>query len=196
MNNTHDLNAFNRLYAQYLQRFIRFANTYVHDSVVAEDITADAFVLYWERRATLPPDINPPAYIVGVIKLKCLGHLQRQQVREDAEQRLRSLADWELQTRIEMLEACNPDELFAAEMKRIIEQTLATLPAQTQRIFAMSRYQHLPHKTIAEQTGMTVKGVEFHISKALKLLRANLKDYMPAIIACGLWPFWTGGGVN
>lgn len=196
MNNTHDLNAFNRLYAQYLQRFIRFAYTYVHDSAVAEDITADAFVLYWERRATLPPDTNPPAYIIGVIKFKCLGYLQRQQVREDAEKKLRNLAGWELQTRIEMLEACNPDELFTAEMQRIIKQTLATLSPQTQRIFAMSRYKHLPHKTIAEQTGMTVKGVEFHIAKALKALRVNLKDYMPLVIACGLWSFWTGGGAS
>ena len=31
--------------------------------------------------------------------------------------------------------------------------------------------------------GITTKGVEFHISKALSLLRLNLKDYLSAWIA-------------
>ena len=32
---------------------------------------------------------------------------------------------------------------------------------------------------IAEELGISVKGVEYHISRAVKILRDNLKDYAP-----------------
>ena len=35
---------------------------------------------------------------------------------------------------------------------------------------------------IAEELGISVKGVEYHISKAVKLLRDNLKEYAPFLI--------------
>lgn len=38
------------------------------------------------------------------------------------------------------------------------------------------------HKEIAEELGISVKGVEYHISKAVKLLRDNLKEYAPFLI--------------
>ena len=95
---------------------------------------------------------------------------------------LKNHAEWELNTRISTLEACNPEELFTAEAQEIVNKTLATLPEQTRRIFIMSRYENKPYKEIAETLGMTTKGVEYHISQALKKLHANLKDYIPLLV--------------
>jgi RNA polymerase sigma-70 factor (ECF subfamily) len=177
MDTTDKLRTFNLLYTDYRKRFIHFANTYVRDMAVAEDITADAFIHYWENGDSLRPDTHAPAYLLGVIRNKCLTYLRHRQMREVVEEKLRNHATWELRTRMEMLEACNPEELFLAEIRMIVERTLASLPGQTRRIFMMSRYWNLSYKEIAEQSDMTVKGVEFHISKALKYLRINLKDY-------------------
>ena len=41
----------------------------------------------------------------------------------------------------------------------------------------MSRLDNLPQKEIARLCGVTVKGVEFHIGRALRALRETLKDY-------------------
>ncbi|MDR2120869.1 MAG: RNA polymerase sigma-70 factor [Tannerella sp.] len=182
MDTANKLQLFNRLYADYQKRFVRFACTYVRDLAVAEDITADAFVHYWEHIDSLAPDISAPAYILGIIRNKSLTYLQREQVREVVEEKLRNHAEWELRTRVEMLEACNPEALFTAEIQAIVDRTLALLPEQTRRIFMMSRYRNMSHKEIAAQSDMTVKGVEFHISKALKLLKVNLKDYLFAFL--------------
>ena len=43
----------------------------------------------------------------------------------------------------------------------------------------MSRFENKMNKEIAENLGITVKGVEYHISKALKEFRISLKDYLP-----------------
>ena len=55
------------------------------------------------------------------------------------------------------------------------------MPLQTKRVFMMSRFEQKSGKEIAEALGITVKGVDYHIAKALKALRISLKDYLPLI---------------
>ena len=90
-----DLKAFNQLFADYQGRFIRFANIYVRDIAVAEDFTIEALMQYWENRNTLKADSNVPAYILTIIKNKCINYLQHIQVREDASEHLKNHAEWE-----------------------------------------------------------------------------------------------------
>lgn len=182
MNYSADFKAFYQLFADYQGRFIRFANMYVRDIAVAEDFTMEALMQYWENRDTMKAGSNVPAYILTIIKNKCLNHLQHLQVREDANEFLKNHAEWELNTRISTLEACNPEELFTAEAQEIVNKTLASLPERTRRIFIMSRYENSSHKEIAESLGMTTKGVEYHIAQALKKLHTNLKDYIPLFL--------------
>lgn len=182
MDNTNDLKAFNKLFTDYQGRFIRFATMYVRDTGAAEDFVIEALMFYWENRHTLAPDSNVPAYILTIIKHKCINYLQHVRIREDVSERLQNHAAWELRTRISTLEACNPEELFSAEAQEIVNQTLAALPEQTRRIFRMSRYENKTNKEIAETLGMTVKGVEYHMARALKKLHASLKDYLPVLL--------------
>lgn len=43
----------------------------------------------------------------------------------------------------------------------------------------LSRFENRSNKEIAETVGLSVKSVEYHIGKALKVLRVSLKDYLP-----------------
>jgi RNA polymerase sigma-70 factor (ECF subfamily) len=92
-------------------------------------------------------------------------------------------AQWELDFRINTLEACDPAEIFSAEIQKIVSDTLSEMSQRTLEIFVLSRYKNKSHKEIAEKLGITTKGVEFHISKALSLLRLKLKDYLSLWIA-------------
>lgn len=179
MNISLDLQNFNQLISDYQSRFICFANTYIHNSAVAEDFTMEALMYYWENRNRLTENTNPPAYILTIIKHKCLNYLQHQQIHLNTTEQMINDAQWELSTRIATLEACEPKEIFTAEIEAIIKKTLHELPAQTRNIFVMNRYQNMTQKKIAEVLHITPKGVEFHINKATKTLRTALKDYMP-----------------
>ena len=133
-----DLKAFNQLFADYQGRFIRFANIYVRDIAVAEDFTIEALMQYWENRNTLKADSNVPAYILTIIKNKCINYLQHIQVREDASEHLKNHAEWELNTRISTLEACN------SRSTRNREQDIG-LPAGTDPPY-------LHHESLRKQT--------------------------------------------
>ena len=88
----------------------------------------------------------------------------------------------DLEIRLSSLEACNPSELFSAEIRILTSNTLQELSPQTRRIFELSRYENKSVKEIAEITGLTPKAVEYHITKSLKALRVSLKDYLPFLI--------------
>mgnify|MGYP000468207153 CR=1 FL=1 len=174
-----ELAAFSELFTNYRERFIRFAETYVRDTAVAEDYVMDSFVYYWENRYNLGDNVNVPAYVLTIIKHKCLNYLQHQSLHKEIVNHIAFHAQWELNTRIASLESCEPYELFASEAQEIVKTTLERLPERTREIFIMSRMRNLSHKEIAEELHISTKGVEFHITKALKKLRAELKDYLP-----------------
>ncbi len=175
-----DLQVFNHLFKTYQQKFIRFANFYVRDLAIAEDFTVESLLNYWEKRHLLSPDTNPKAYVLTSIKNKCLNYLQHLQTKNDFVEEKH--AEWKLSVRITTLEACNPVELFADDIQKIVNETLQMLPEKTREIFLMSREKNLSQKEIAEIAGITVKGVEFHISKSIKLLRETLKDYINILL--------------
>ena len=66
------------------------------------------------------------------------------------------------------------EELDAADLKNYVDRLIAQLPPQRQRIFKMSREQHLSNKEIAEQCAVTEKAIERQITLALKFIKDNL----------------------
>lgn len=179
---TFNLKEFNHFFIDYQQRLIHFADTYVHDEVIAEDFVIESMMYYWENKDRLPADTNVPAYVLTAIKHRCIDHLRSQQIHQDASDEIARIYAWELSSRIVTLEDFEPNDIFTKEIQEIVDKTLETLPEQTRRIFMMSRSENKSHKEIAERMKMTTKGVEFHISKATKVLRMALKDYLPASI--------------
>lgn len=181
MKGGYDTYSFNQLYNDYKSRFVHFANTYVGDSMIAEDIAIESLMYYWENRRNLAPGSNIQAYILTTIKHKCLNYLQRLRTQEEIVEYLKNCDTWELNLRIATLEACNPEKLFSDELQTLVDKALDTLPEQTRDIFVRSRYNNQSHKDIAEALGVSTKTVEFHITKALKVLRIALKDYFPLL---------------
>lgn len=173
-----DIENFNKLFSEYYPRFVRFASGYVKELATAEDFVVESFSAYWQNRTNLSDNSKPQAYILTSIKNKCLNHLQHIQVRQRAEKEINEHTQWLLNTRISTLQACDPNILFSKEIQQIVDDTLARLPEKTRQIFALSRGQGYSYKQIAEEMGLSVKAVEFHVSKALEQLRIALKDFI------------------
>lgn len=173
---------FNKLFNEYYRQFVLFAMGYIRDEAKAQDFVSDAFASYWEKKETLPEDTNAPGYILTIVKNNCLNHLQHRKIKQRAAQELTEHAQWLIDTQINTLEACNPDNIFSQEINQIIEGTISNLPKRTAKIFRMSRFENLSHREIAKTIGVSTKSVEYHITKALSVLRINLKDFLTGLI--------------
>ena len=177
-----DPEAFNYIYGSYYLRLFNFANSYCRNHFVAENIVQDAFTSLWDMREKIEPQINLPAYLLTMVKNKSLNHLQHLKVQIKAEEHLQNNTMRELELRHTLLTACNPEEMYRSDVQRIINETLDTVSPQCRRVFSMSRFDCSSNKQIANQLNISVKGVEFQITKGLKALRINLKDYLSFFI--------------
>jgi RNA polymerase sigma-70 factor (ECF subfamily) len=178
--NKQDLKRLNKLMRQYEKPFIQFAYSYIENIEAAEDYVLESFMEYWDNRHILENDgnANITAYIITVLKHKCLNHLRHEMNHVKASEKIRNSYQWELDLQINSLESCEPKELFVSEIHEIVEQALKKLPSDTRRIFYLSRVENKSRKEIARVMNMSVKGVEYHIAKTLHLLRLKLKDYL------------------
>ncbi len=175
--------AFRAAFDRYYHRLLRFATHYLSDNDIAEDIVQDTFVLLWENRATLHDNTeNLFSFLAQVVKLKMLNSLEKKRRRYQIEQRLASQNIRRTELDMYTLQTLSISNLYVDEITRLVNETLADVPAQTRTIFNLSRELHLSNKEIADRIGKTEKTIEYHISKVLKLLRPALADYLKALL--------------
>lgn len=178
MDHIIDSASFSEFFSEYRPRFIRFAAGYLRDSQLAEDFVVDSMMVFWQRRAELPADTNPPAYVLTILKNKCIDHLRRLRHNQEFLERQTKEQVWDLNTRIASLEDFIPEKVFTQEIQEIVAKAVAGLSEESRQVFLLSRRQGLSHKQIAARMGITEKGVEYHITKVNRLLRSALKDYL------------------
>ena len=178
----HSMDLFTQFFQENQAKFLSFTYSYIRDKAEAEDILMESMVVLWENRDKWEKDSNLQALLLTIIRNKAFNHLSHDQVRLRAEENINMHKQRELDLRISSLEACEPNTIFNSEIQHIVKKALAKMPEQSRHIFIMSRYQDTPNKKIAEQLGISVKTVEFHITKVLKMLRTELKDYLISIL--------------
>lgn len=172
---------FGRLFATWRARFEAIACRYVRSAAVAEDLVSDSFMSFWENRGRIPADANLQAYILIIVRNKCLDWLRAQSLHAKIEQEVYELRRRVLAADIRSLQAFNPEEIFL-EVAAIVRQSLDRLPELTREVFVARRFEELSYKEIAEKYGITVRRVEFELEKAVKQLRVALKDYLPVLL--------------
>lgn len=179
--NEEALPSFELIYKTYFKRFTRFAETYVGQEDVAEDIVVDSFLSYWKNRENIYPK-NIPAYILTTVKNRCLNYLKHLKVRYQAEAKLSEMQLWEMHIKIHTLSVTIPETLLSKELDSLIHEALQNMPKKTRKIFIMSRYDNRSHKEIAAELEISTKAVEYHIGRAIARLRIALQDYLPLMI--------------
>lgn len=72
--------------------------------------------------------------------------------------------------------------LESKELQARIDEAMMILPEKCREVFHLSRNEQLSYKEIAEQMNISPKTVENQVGKALKIMREELKDYLPVLL--------------
>ena len=62
----------------------------------------------------------------------------------------------------------------AEELQKKINDIITELPEKCGLVFSLSRFEEMSYADISKQLDISVKTVEHHISKALRILRENI----------------------
>ena len=172
---------YNLFYSNYKQRSTLFVKSYLHDDDIVEDVVTDAFVKIWE----LSKDefLETPEFLLfRILKNRCLDVLRHEAMKRKVFSELLDIENRELEFRIQALESSDPESIFSKDIQKIINETLKLLPKQTRNIFEKYRIDGVDKKKVAEHFNMTLKGVDYHIFKAVELFKITLKDYLPLLV--------------
>ncbi|WP_196889081.1 RNA polymerase sigma-70 factor [Aureivirga sp. CE67] len=167
-----DIKSYELLFKRHYLELCLFANKYVNCSETAEEIVQDLFCKVWEKRKTLNIKTCMKSYLYGAVKLNCLSYLRDQEIRSKHLKDIKNNIDTTLYS----------DELEENELKEKIYLAIRQLPEQRRKIFELSRFENLKYREIAEKMDLSPKTIENQMSKALKFMRANLKDYLRLIL--------------
>jgi RNA polymerase sigma-70 factor (ECF subfamily) len=74
------------------------------------------------------------------------------------------------------------ETITSSELESKISEAMMQLPEQCRIVFQLSRFEGLKYAEIADQLEISVKTVENQVGKALKIMRDNLKEYLPLLI--------------
>ncbi|TKG96439.1 RNA polymerase sigma-70 factor [Puteibacter caeruleilacunae] len=172
-----DRGVFELIFNSYFARLYHFAYGYITDKESAENIVQDTFVDFWIQRTKLKNDTNLNAWLYSVTKNKCVKFIERIKVEEKFKSFTKSQIK-EMSFNQYALQQLDTSTMSFQEIERIITSTLEELPPQCRKIFEMSRFENKKYKEIAEELEISTKTVETQITKALKIFRKNLKDYL------------------
>lgn len=173
-----DKNNLRIIFNNYYQPLCHLSQHYLEDEDEAKGVVQEAFVKLWDIRNELKEESNLRNYLFTLVKNNCLNILKRRQILLKHHEKIRWI---EMHYQYECLSRMGDDYLEFDELKEKIDLAIQNLPEHCRIIFEMSRFEDLKNREIAEKLGISQKTVEAHLTKALKILRKDLKDYLPII---------------
>ena len=160
---------FQLVFRTYYNLLCNYAFTFTKDEDASEDLVQDLFIKIWEQRRGLLKEASIRYYLFTAVRNNCITWLRREKqsatIQLTGYETISTTTDY-------------PGELMDEEKdeKILLEQAIAQLPPKCKEIFLLSRFGKLSYKEIATNLDISPKTVENQLGKALKMLRAFLKE--------------------
>jgi RNA polymerase sigma-70 factor (family 1) len=164
-----DEDAFRQIYNRYWKPAYFTALKKTHNKEVAEELVQNIFLGLWERRESSSIEqLN--AYLNTAVKYQVLNYIKSSIIKQRHSVLLRKQP--------ELAEDDSDSVLIMHELSAAIENAINQLPEKSRVIFRLSRFENRSIKEIAQLLSVSEKVVEYHITKSLKAMRLELKDFI------------------
>jgi len=166
---TGDETALKKIFEHYYTYLLVTAVNLTGDQEKARDLVQDVFLEVWKKRAELNIQSSLKSYLRRAAVNRSLNYIKTRKRFDFGEENLnQQIPDDALSTQ-RLLEA--------EDLKTAINVAIDSLPEKCKTIFLLSRFEDLSHKEIAQKLNISTKTIENQITKALKVVRAAVKQF-------------------
>jgi RNA polymerase sigma-70 factor (ECF subfamily) len=166
--------AFEMLFRTYYKPLCNYAYSFLNDKDEAEEVVQSAFIGVWDKRSSIEIQTSIKSYLYRMVRNSCLNVIKHSNVKK---QHVRhEMAGGE------PMEESASQSVISQELEQKIREAMKELPEQCRLVFQLSRFEELKYSEIAGQLNISVKTVENHMGKALKIMRQQLKEYLPLFL--------------
>ncbi|HWA34904.1 MAG TPA: RNA polymerase sigma-70 factor [Cyclobacteriaceae bacterium] len=166
--------AFEMLFRTYYKPLCNYAYSFLNDKDEAEEVVQSAFIGVWDKRTSIEIQTSMKSYLYRMVRNSCLNVIKHSRVKMQH-------ARHEMAGGEPVYENAS-QAVISNELEQKIREAMKELPEQCRLVFQLSRFEELKYSEIAGQLNISVKTVENHMGKALKIMREQLKDYLPLFL--------------
>ncbi|MGV8090582.1 MAG: RNA polymerase sigma-70 factor [Mangrovibacterium sp.] len=168
-----DEKAFKELFDLYAFRLVRFANTFLNNYELSEEVVSDVFFKLWIHRETLVQLGNFEAYLFKAARNTALNYLEHER-RQNAE----CLEDLNVDVVVDQI---SPEiSMITEELRLAVEKAINDLPPRCKLIYNLAKVEKMRYKEIADVLNVSVKTIDNQIAIAIKkiaeVIRGHLDD--------------------
>lgn len=180
--------AYKYLYDHHYLVLCHIACQYVHDDYLSETIVSDVIFHLWEIRSDLHIETTIRSYLVSCVRNRCRDYLKSQYHLHE----IKSSEDIPPNFSTCYLE--NQDyplgRLLEKELEKQINLSVDRLPPQCRQVFRLSRFEGKHNQEIADQLGISINTVKYHLRYALAFLKKDLQKYLILVLSFILYYFF------
>ena len=175
--------AFRRIYDRHYVPLCRFADLFLHDASLSEEVVDDAIFYLWEHRSEVEITYSLKAYLMKSVRNRCLNELNSLAHREELQ-----FSSFSLPENVEFLDTLFIEKdhplgyLLEQELEEELERSIEALPEECRVVFKKSRFEQKKYEEIALELGISINTVKYHIKNALALLQKRLDNYLHLLI--------------
>lgn len=163
-----DARAFEEIYSRYWYRLFGIAFQETGTREEAEELVQDVFENLWHKREDSFIR-HLKAYLVVSMKHRITNYIKSCITQRKYQEYL---------ILNEIRQSYGTEEIVRFEdLSRAVDEVMKKLPEKTCEVFRLSRFENQSVKDIAERLSLTEKGVEYHITQSLKVLKDQLRIY-------------------
>jgi RNA polymerase sigma-70 factor (ECF subfamily) len=173
-----DAYAFEKLFRTHYKNLCFFAENYVKEKAMAEEIVGSFFINLWEKRKTIEINGSVKSYFYSSIHNQCIKYLEHLKVMKKYEE----YATFRLRNKELLAPSSNAyplANLISQETVKDIEKSIGELPEKCREIFCLSRFEEMSYEDISVKLDISINTVRTQMARALQKLREDLKNYLP-----------------
>jgi RNA polymerase sigma-70 factor (ECF subfamily) len=173
-----DAYAFEKLFKTHYKNLCFFAENYVKEKAMAEEIVGSFFINLWEKRKTIEINGSVKSYFYSSIHNQCIKYLEHLKVMKKYEE----YATFRLRNKELLAPSSNAyplANLISQETVKDIEKSIGELPEKCREIFCLSRFEEMSYEDISVKLDISINTVRTQMARALQKLREDLKNYLP-----------------
>lgn len=166
--------AFRAVIDLYYKEVYWYAKSLGRDDTLAKDLTQETFFTLWKKRDKLSDGVVIKGWLYKSVRNKFLDHVKK--YRKET-----YLLETTFVETLDIVARSENQEVLKRKME-IIDMEIQNLPKKCSRVFLLSKKEGLTNNEIADYLGVSLKTVEGHLTKALKILREKLKDKIHVLL--------------
>ena len=157
---------FEEVFNTHYEGLVFFCMSLGASDLEADDVVQQVFLSIWNRKEEFDWQKDSKSYLFNAVRNRTKNIFRDKRANVDFDDLSEPLES----------DISAEEKIHITELERKIDQIIDQLPPKCRTVFVLSRKEEMSHAQIAELLEISVKTVENHITKALKILRKYIDE--------------------